>query len=39
MEPRAKRCNAVMAELRENLLGLYKELTAGQISCVHKSAN
>ncbi len=23
-------------ELRENLLDLYKELTAGQIPCVHK---
>jgi len=25
-----------MDELRENLLDLYKELTAGQIPCVHK---
>jgi predicted RNase H-like HicB family nuclease len=25
-----------MDELRENLLDLYKELTSGQIPCVHK---
>ncbi|GEM_PF-251035 len=67
LEPRARRCSAVMetkrfiyyeedgmlvgwleeypdyrtqgetmAELRENLLDLYKELTAGQIPCVHE---